>query len=76
MFQFLKSISLMLVQTEKEKMFTVVGLAVFIDFLFFLILDSTIKQKYIPKNPAIRGFLIFLMILSIIALGVYFIFVK
>ncbi len=63
-------------QTENEKRLTILGLALFAGLIFYLILDSTIKQKWIPKNGTLRSFLIFVFILTIIAGGVYIIFVK
>ena len=76
MIEFLSSLSLLLAQNEAEKNITILGIAFFAAFMFFLILDSTIKQKFVPKNGAIRGFLIFLFILAIVAFFVYTIFVK
>lgn len=76
MITFLSALSLILAQNDAEKKITILGLALFAAFMFYLILDSTIKQKFIPKNGALRGFLIFVFIIIIIALFVYIIFVK
>ena len=76
MLSFLTSLSLLLAQNEMEKKITLIGIAFFAAFMFFLALDSTIKQKFVPKNGVIRGFLIFLFILAIVAFFVYTIFVK
>lgn len=76
MFNLLNAITLLLAQTEQEKEITVIGITLLIGFFFFLILDSVIKNKYTPKSPVVRYFMIFLMIISIIALAAYYIFVK
>ena len=76
MIEILNSISIMLAQNEAEKTITAIGIAFFAAFIFYLILDSTIKQKFIPKNPAIRGFLIFVFILAVVACVYYIIFIK
>ena len=76
MLDFLCSISLMLAQNEIEKKITIFGLICFAGFMFYLCLDSVLKQKFVPKNGVIRGFLIFLFVLAIIAFIVYIIFTK
>ncbi len=76
MTELLTAISLILAQNEAEKTITTIGLAFFAAFIFYLILDSTIKQKFIPKNGAIRGFLIFIFILASVACICYIIFIK
>lgn len=76
MFDFLCSLSLMLAQNELEKKLTIFGIACFAGFMFYLILDSTIKQKFIPKAGPIRGFLIFLFLLAIVAFIVYINYLK
>ena len=76
MINFLCSLSLLLAQNETEKTITTIGIACFAFFIFFLIIDSVVKQKFIPKDGPIRGFLIFLFLLAIIAFFVYVIFIK
>ena len=76
MVDFLCSMSLLLAQNKLEITLTTVGIALFIGFIFFLIIDSMVKQKFVPKDGHLRGFLIFVMILSIIGLFVYVIFIK
>lgn len=76
MINFLCSLSLLLAQNEAEKMITTIGIACFAFFIFFLILDSVIKQKFIPKEGPIRGFLIFVFLLAVIGFFVYTIFIK
>lgn len=69
-------ISLILAQNNTEKTVTTIGIAMFAAFMFFLIVDSIVKQKLVPKDSAVRGFLIFLFIIAIIAYFVYTIFIK
>ena len=76
MINFFNSISLLLAQTEQEKDLTVIGIALVAGFFFFLMLDTIIKNKWTPKSPVVKYFIIFLFIISIIALTVYYIFVK
>ena len=76
MIEFMTAISLLLKQNEAEKTITSIGLAFFAAFIFYLILDSTIKQKFIPNNKAIRGFLIFIFLAASIACICYIIFIK
>lgn len=76
MLNFISSVALLLAQNEAEKSITLIGLAFFAAFMLFLALDSVIKQKFIPKNKTIRGFLIFLFIIAAIACIWYMIFIK
>ena len=76
MINIVSSMYFLLAQNKFEKTLTTVGIALFVGFMFFLIIDSMVKQKYVPKDKHVRGFLIFLMILSIIAFFVYVIFIK
>ena len=76
MLQTLCSLVFMLAQNETEKSLTILGLTLFGGFMFFLILDSIIKGKWIPKKGPIRGFLIFIFIMVIIALIFLFIYYK
>lgn len=76
MISYISSLALILAQNAEEKSLTYVGLAMFAGFLFFLIVDTTIKGKYVPKKSSIRNFLIVLFVLVIILLGMLFIFYK
>ena len=76
MLQTLCSLVFMLAQNETEKSLTILGLALFGGFMFFLILDSLIKGKWIPKKGPVRGFLWFILIMVIIALIFLFIYYK
>lgn len=76
MLNLLNSLAVLLAQNEAEKRATLIGLVLFGCFMFYLILDSVIKQKFIPKNGALRGFLIFFFVIIVIAILVYIIFVK
>lgn len=68
--------ALMLAQNAMEKDLTKLGLAFFAAFMFFLIMDSTIKSRYVPKSKAVVGLLVFLFVATIIALIVLFIYYK
>ncbi len=76
MISYVSSLALLLAQNAEEKSLTYIGLALFAGFLFFLIVDTTIKGKYVPKKPVMRNFLIVLFILVIILLTLLFIFYK
>ena len=76
MLQTLCSLVFMLAQNETEKSLTILGLALFGGLMFFLILDSLIKGKWIPKKGAARGFLCFILIMVVIALIFLFIYYK
>ena len=76
MLQTLCSLVFMLAQNETEKSLTILGLTLFGGFMFFLILDSLIKGKWVPKKGPTRGFLIFIFIMVIIALIFLFIYYK
>ena len=73
---FISSLALLLAQTEEEKSLTFIGVALFIGFIFFLIVDTTVKGRFVPKKPVMRKFLIVLFILMIILLFMLFIFYK
>ncbi len=66
----------MLAQNSDEKSITIVGIALFAGLMLFLILDSLAKNVYIPKKGPVRGFLIFLLIVAIIAINLLIIFNK
>ena len=76
MITYISSLALLLAQNAEEKSLTYIGLALFAGFLFFLIVDTTIKGKFVPKKPVMRNFLIVLFILVIILLILLFIFYK
>ncbi len=76
MLQTLCSLVFMLAQNETEKSLTILGLTLFGGFMFFLILDSLIKGKWVPKKGPARGFLIFIFIMVVIALIFLFIYYK
>lgn len=76
MISYISSLALLLAQNAEEKSLTYLGLALFAGFLFFLIVDTTIKGKYVPKKGVIRNFLIVLFVLVIIILIMLFIFYK
>ncbi|MBR7172573.1 MAG: hypothetical protein IKD36_02140 [Clostridia bacterium] len=76
MISYISSLALMLAQTAEEKSLTYVGLAFFAGFLFFLIVDTTVKGRFVPKKSVMRNFLIVLFILVIIIIFMLFIFYK
>ena len=76
MFNYISSLIILLAQTAKEKSVTTVGLAIFAGFIFFLIVDTTIKGRFVPKKGPVKKFLIFLFILVVIILFLLYIFYK
>lgn len=76
MLQTLCSLVFMLAQNDTEKSLTILGLTLFGGFMFMLILDSLIKGKWVPKKGPVRGFLIFILVMVIIALIFLFIYYK
>lgn len=72
----ISSIMFMLAQNENEKSLTIVGVALFAGLMLFLIIDSLSKSQYIPKKGPLRGFLIFLLIIAVIAVNLLIIFYK
>ncbi len=76
MFNYISSLIMLLAQTEKEKSVTIVGLAIFAGFIFFLIVDTTIKGKFVPKKGPVKKFLIFLFLLAVIILFMLYKFYK
>lgn len=76
MISYISTLALLLAQNAEEKSLTYIGLALFAGFLFFLIIDTTIKGRFVPKKPVMRKFLIFLFIIIIIIIFMLFIFYK
>ena len=66
----------MLAQNEEEKGLTVLGLALFAGLMLFLLIDTFAKNKYIPKKSPLRGFIVFLMLISLIAVFLLIIYYK
>lgn len=64
----------LLAQTEFEKNLTVLGVALIAGFFLILIIDALTKNKFVPKNKSMKGFIIFLFIIAIIVLILLFIF--
>ena len=64
----LQNICLILAQNEIEKSMTKIGLGFFAVFMLMLIIDSTLKNKYVPKNKSVQYFIIFLFIATLVAL--------
>ena len=76
MISYISSLALLLAQNAEEKSLTYLGVALFAGFLFFLIVDSTIKGRFVPKKDSLRKFLIVLFVVVISILGLLFIFYK
>ncbi len=70
------SICFMLEQNALEKDLTILGITMFGFLMFFLIIDSTVKNQYVPKKGPIRGFLIFLLIVAAIVVTLLIFFYK
>ena len=76
MISYISTLALLLAQNAEEKSLTYIGLALFAGFLFFLIVDTTIKGRFVPKKPVMRKFLIFLFVIIVIIIILLFIFYK
>ena len=66
----------MLAQNGTEKSLTYLGVALFGGFMFFLIVDSLIKGKFVPKKKNVRAFLIVLFVVAVIAMILMFLYYK
>ena len=66
MINYLSNIIFMLAQNEGEKMWTLIGVTFLGAFIFFLIIDSTIKGKFVPKKGPLRKFLTFLFLVIVV----------
>lgn len=76
MISYLCSMAMILAQNAEERSLTYLGVAFFAGFLFFLIVDSTVKGKFVPKKDVMKKFLIVLFVLVIIILILLTIFYK
>lgn len=76
MISYIQSLALLLAQNAEEKSYTYLGLALFAGFMFFLIIDSMVKGRFVPKKPVLRKFLIFIFVIVIIIIFMVFIFHK
>lgn len=66
MVYYLSNLIFMLAQNEDEKMWTLFGFTFLGAFLFFLIIDSTIKGKFVPKKGPLRKFMTFFFLVVIV----------
>ena len=76
MISYISTLALFLAQNAEEKSLTYIGLALFAGFLFFMIVDTTVKGRFVPKKPVMRKFLIFLFVIIVIIIILLFIFYK
>ena len=67
MIYYLSNLVFMLAQNSDEKMWTLLGVTFLGAFIFFLIIDSTIKGKFVPKKGPLRKFLTFLFLVIVVA---------
>ena len=72
----LYTIIYMLEQNATEKRFTKLGIALFVGLLVILLIHTTIKDGLLPKSNAVKYFIIFLFIISVVALILLLIFYK
>lgn len=72
----LNSLVFLLAQNAEEKSITIVSVALFAAFLFYLIIDASVKGKLAPKKGPVKTFIIYLFIIAIIALILLIIFYK
>lgn len=70
----LSSIIYMLAQNATEKRMTKLGVALFVGFLVILLIHTTIKDGWLPKSKSVTYFVIFLFIISVVALILLLIF--
>lgn len=64
----LSVMTFLLEQTAAEKRATILSVTLFAVLVFMLFLDSVIKNKIVPKNVNVRLFIMFLLIVAIIAI--------
>lgn len=76
MLNLLNSIYFILAQNEAEKSFTILGLTLIMGFIFYILVDTLGKNKWVPKGGNVKTFLICLFVIVIIALTLYIIFNK
>ena len=58
----------MLAQNATEVRITKLSVALFVVFMVVLVIHTTVKDGWLPKSPAVRYFVVFLFIVSFIAL--------
>ncbi len=68
MIAFLSQMRFLLEQTAAEKRATILSLALFAVLVFMLFLDSVIKNTIMPKNKNVKLFVIFLFMVTLIAI--------
>ena len=76
MIESVSRIIFLLAQTQDEKSMTILGFTFLGAFLFYLILDSTIKNWHTPKNKKFRYFMIFLALVCVFVVFAMFIWNK
>lgn len=72
----LNALVFMLAQNAQEKSITIVGIALFAAFMFYLFIDASIKGKLVPKKGPVKTFVLYLFFIAIIALILLIIFYK
>ena len=72
----LNSLVLLLAQNAEEKSITIVSVALFAAFMFYLFIDASIKGKWVPKKGPVKKFVVFIFIIAIVALTLLIIFYK
>lgn len=72
----LNALVFLLAQNATEKSITLVSVALFAAFLFYLIIDASVKGKLMPKKGPVKKFVIYLFAIAIIALIMLIIFYK
>lgn len=75
MIEFLMT-ALMLAQNETEKSKTLIGFTFLGVFIGIMVLDSIIKNKYVPKKGPMRAFLICMFLAIVIIVGFLLIYNK
>lgn len=76
MIESVSRIIFLLAQTQDERSMTILGFTFLGAFLFYLILDSTIKNWHTPKNKKFRYFMIFLLLVCVFVVFAMFIWNK
>lgn len=72
----LNALVFMLAQNAQEKSITIVSIALFAAFMFYLFIDASIKGKLVPKKGPVKTFVLYLFFIAIIALILLIIFYK
>lgn len=61
----LNIMSLLLEQNEIEKRLTSIGLVILVILFLVLVIDSIVKERFVPKSGLVRGIILVCLLLAI-----------